>query len=234
MRCLLRLLLPALCLAGAASAQNLQLHYDFGEDRDYVTTTIEMFRPDATGSTFFFVDFNYDAQGADGVSESYFEFVRSFTCPDAPWTGLHLEYNGGQGRFATPEGDNAYAINDAWLVGPEFYWNAEDFSKGVNLQFLYKNIRDKNDDAFQVTLVWYVHFLEKSFTFNGFADFWKEDNDFDFDGDRDAEYTFLSEPQLWYNLNETFSVGTEIEFGHNFAGVEGWKVCPTAAVKVTF
>lgn len=226
-------LLPLiLLLATTLHAQELQLHYDFGEDREHLTTTLEMFKVDDWGSTFFFVDFNYDGGDVSGVSESYFEIARAFYF-DGP-VGIHVEYNGGHGRFDTPEGENAYPINDAWLVGPEATWNAEDFSKGVTLQLLYKNIRDKNDDAFQVTLVWYYHFMEKAFTFRGFADFWKEDNDFDFDGDRDGEYTFLTEPQLWYNVTEQFAVGSEVEFGYNFAGVDGWRVNPTVAVKYTF
>jgi hypothetical protein len=227
-------LLPALLiLLSIARAQEIQLHYDFGEDRDYLTTTIEMFKPDAWGTTFFFVDFNYDGNDVEGVSESYFEFARAFYTDDLP-VGLHLEYNGGQGRFNTPEGENAYPINDAWLVGPEMTWNAEDYSKGVTLQLLYKNIRGKNDDSFQITFVWYSHLMDKAFTFRGFADFWKEDNDFNFDGKQDADYTFLSEPQLWYNVTEKFAIGSEVEFGYNFAGVDGWKVCPTAAVKYVF
>jgi hypothetical protein len=40
-----------------AVAQNIQVHYDFG--REMVTTTVEMFKPDAGGSTFFFVDMDY-------------------------------------------------------------------------------------------------------------------------------------------------------------------------------
>ena len=46
-------------LAGAvcASAQNIQLHYDIG--RECATTTVEMFRPDGGGSTFFFIDMDY-------------------------------------------------------------------------------------------------------------------------------------------------------------------------------
>ena len=38
-------------------AQNLQLFYDAG--RGCATSTVEMFRPDAGGSTFFFIDFDY-------------------------------------------------------------------------------------------------------------------------------------------------------------------------------
>ena len=40
-----------------AQAQNVQLLYDTG--RGCATSTVEMFRPDAGGSTFFFIDFDY-------------------------------------------------------------------------------------------------------------------------------------------------------------------------------
>ena len=46
-----------LALGSAAKAQtNLQVFYDFGKDRQFVTTTFEMFHPDSWGNTFFFVD----------------------------------------------------------------------------------------------------------------------------------------------------------------------------------
>ena len=41
-----------------ATAQNVQLHYDMG--RNSATTTVEMFRADNAGSTFFFVDLDYN------------------------------------------------------------------------------------------------------------------------------------------------------------------------------
>lgn len=227
--------LCGLCtLSPLLSAQNLQLLYDFGEDRDYLTSTLEFFKIDGLGRTFFFVDMNYDANGVKGVSESYFEFARSFDIDKSLPVGLHFEYNGGQGQFATPEGNQAYTINDAYLSGLDFYWTSEDFSKGLTLQLLYKYIRDKNDDAFQITLVWFANLMEGKVTINGFADFWREDNDFDFNGSVDADYVFLTEPQFWYNLNPSIAVGSEIEFGYNFGGVEGWKVCPTVAAKITF
>ena len=49
------------------SGQNVQLHYDMG--RSYLTSTVEMFKPDAGGSTFFFIDLNYDPR----VTGAYFE-----------------------------------------------------------------------------------------------------------------------------------------------------------------
>ena len=42
------------------SAQNLQIHYDLSQDRSYFTSTLEMYRPDERGATFWFVDFDYN------------------------------------------------------------------------------------------------------------------------------------------------------------------------------
>ena len=53
------LILFAAVLALGAYAQNVQTHYDMGKDRGYLTTTVEMFKPDKMGSTFFFVDMDY-------------------------------------------------------------------------------------------------------------------------------------------------------------------------------
>ncbi|MGE4586894.1 MAG: hypothetical protein AB7D05_06085 [Mangrovibacterium sp.] len=40
------LFLFASFLAFGAFSQNIQAHYDMGDDREYLTTTVEMFRPD--------------------------------------------------------------------------------------------------------------------------------------------------------------------------------------------
>jgi hypothetical protein len=230
----LSLLILTACLTLTASAQNIQLHYDFTEDREYFTSTVELFKPDAYGTTFFFIDFNYDANDVEGVSESYFELARAIKISEDVPFDLHLEYNGGQGQFSTPDGNQAYTISDAYLAGIEKTWLAEDFSWGVTAQVMYKYIRAIEQDSFQLTLVWFCTLLDGKVTFNGFADFWGEDVDFDFDGEVDDEYTFLAEPQLWYNLTPHWAVGSEVEFGYNFAGNEGWDVFPTVAVKTTF
>ncbi|HSQ47689.1 MAG TPA: DUF5020 family protein, partial [Lutibacter sp.] len=64
----------------------------------------------------------------------------------------------------------------------------------------------------------------------GFADYWSEKGDFTF-GYTDKK-VFLAEPQLWYNLNKTFSVGGEVEISSNFAGGnDAIKGRPTLALK---
>lgn len=206
-------------------SQNLQVHYDMGEDRGYATTTLEMFKPDEWGSTFFFVDFDYDTEVGESVSMAYMEIARGLKFWDNPFE-IHVEYNGGFGQFAP---GLAYQINDAWLFGGNYTWNSPDFNRIFTLQAMYKAIRGYDDASFQLTGVWTVNFAGGKMTFSGFADLWKEEKVFI----NETNYVFLTEPQLWYNATEHLSLGTEIEVASNFT-VEGFKVCPTAAVKWNF
>lgn len=227
------LLIIFILFSSGLFAQNLQLHYDFGEDRNYFTTTLEMFKPDKLGNTFFFVDMDYGSSDIEGISLAYWEIARVIKFNKIP-IGFHFEYNGGFGQFNADSINLAYRINDAWLAGIDYSINSDDYSKGISFKALFKHIKDKHDATFQLTTVWYVHFLNNKLTFNGFADFWKEDSDFNFDGKADAEYIFISEPQLWYHINTHFSIGTEIEFSNNFGNNEGFMINPTAGIKWTF
>lgn len=212
------------------NAQNIQLHYDMGKDRGYMTSTIEMFKPDKWGSTFFFVDFDYNVGDIKGVSLSYMEIARGIKFWETPFE-IHLEYNGGFGRFAISDDQYAYPINDAWLLGGHYTWNNDDFTRVFTLQGMYKYIRDKHNASFQITGVWAIQMANGKFTFSGFADFWKEDGNF---GETKTEFVFLSEPQLWYNATKNFSLGGEIEIASNFAAHKGFKICPTLGVKWNF
>lgn len=223
-----------LLIAGvSSSAQNLQVHYDMGKDRGFVTSTMEMFKPDILGNTFFFIDLNYGSDGVKGMSLAYWEIARVFKTEAMPF-GIHAEYNGGFGQFKAGDNMNGYRINDAWLAGIDYSFMAKDFSRNLTLKALFKHIRDKHDASFQLTGVWFVNFLEGKMTFSGFADFWKEDSDFNFDGAVDSEFVFLSEPQIWYHLNEHFSIGGELELNNNFGNLEGFHANPTLGCKWTF
>ena len=137
-------------------------------------------------------------------------------------------YNAAKEQYA-PGG--AYQINDAWLFGGNYTWNNADFTRIFTLQAMYKNIRGKNSNSFQITGVWTLKFFNNKVTLDGFADFWREDNTF---ADKDTKFIFLSEPQFWYNVTKNFSVGSEVELSTNFAGHEGFMVNPTIAGKWTF
>jgi hypothetical protein len=223
------LLFSFMAFMASISAQNVQLHYDFGEGRKMLTSTVEMFKPDKYGSTFFFIDMDYGADGTgidNGISLAYWEIARAFKWTETQKFMPRVEYNGGTMKLA-PEEAPWIPIENCWLTGIERTWASADFSKILTLQANYKYIKDKEDAAFQLTAVWTIQMLEGKLTFTGFADFWKEDM---FWG---TSYRFLSEPQLWYNPCKNFSLGGEIELSNNFVGDE-FAVKPTLGVKYTF
>ena len=223
-------------VALASKAQNIQTHYDMGKDRGYITTTVEMFKPDKTGNTFFFIDMDYGSNGIkNSPSLAYFEIARCFHLGKSPFS-WHVEYNGGLFN-SQGYGNN---ISNAWLTGIDYSWNAKDFSKGFSLKGLYKNIANTTDgkpNNFQLTAVWYLDFGKGKWRFDGFADFWREGHMVSSDGWKTAsekKFIFLTEPQLWYNCTKKFAVGSEVEISSNFAGHDGFMVNPTIAVKYTF
>lgn len=227
------ILVTLVTLLTNAYAQNIQTHYDFGEDRKMITTTVEMFKPDNFGSTFFFIDMDYGSDLSDidnGISLAYWEIARAFKWNETQKFLPRAEFNGGTMNV----GDGIWIpIERCWLAGIERTWASADFSKIFTLQANYKYIKDKEDAAFQITGVWAIQLAGGKITFTGFADFWKEGMDWTFDGEADTDFRFLTEPQLWYNATKNLSLGGEIELSNNFVGDE-FAVKPTLAVKYTF
>jgi hypothetical protein len=212
-------------------AQNLQLHYDVGKYRQYLTSTFEYFNNDKNGNTFMFVDMDYNVGDVNGVSSAYWEVSRSLTFWKAPFAA-HFEYNGGFLQWQEYVASGVVQFDDAWLAGVEYNYNDATFSKGLTLMALYKYIRDKHNASFQLTGVWYMNMAKNRVTFSGFADFWREDYIFMQNNiQTKTKYVFMAEPQLWFNFTPHFSAGTELEISNNFAGILGFQVNPTIGVK---
>lgn len=215
-----------------ADAQNVQLFYD--TERECKTTTIEMFKPDSFGSTFFFADFDYSPK----VSGAYWEIARELCWwqeSKLSWLSVHVEYNGGMNSVAG-------SFNNAWLAGLTYSGHTADFSKTWSLTASYKHIPDtyglngnKQEANFQITGVWGISFADGWCSFSGFADFWREARPW-----QDTEYIFMTEPQFWVNLNKAegwekinLSIGGELEISSNFVE-KGFKVMPAIGAKWTF
>jgi len=213
--------------------QNVQLHYDFGSalyDKEYdgrpaLTSTVEMFKPDKWGNTFFFIDMDYKSEG---IVSGYWEIARELSFWEPPFS-VHVEYNGGLTK--------SYPFQNAYLGGLTYTYNSKDFTKGLTFTGMYKYIQ-KNDKPhnFQLTATWYLHFAKNGLcTFSGFADWWREKTAV-------GDFIFLAEPQFWVNFNKikgvddnfNLSLGGEIELTNNFAMREGFYAIPTLAFKWTF
>ena len=251
-----------LALGQAAKAQtNLQVFYDFGKDRNIITSTLEGFHMDKWGNTFFFVDYDYNLKNS-APNGTYFEIARCFNFwQDTPLGGLSLqaEYNGG--RY------NLYGINNAWLAGLDYFLHSSDFKNTLNIKVLYKwidyaKVDDlerhpstqldlttplKSNVPLQFTLVWGMQdlFGVKGLRFSGFADFWWQDHYLYSDNKGEdmapelSHVVFISEPQLWYNVGQFFgcenlNIGGEVELSYDFGSAKGFWVRPCAGVKWVF
>lgn len=234
-------------LSLSAVAQNVQFHYDLGHNiyselsgRPLVTTTVEMFKADKWGSTYMFTDLDYQR---DGVAGAYWEISREFNLtPNKQWAA-HVEYNGG--LSSDEKTWNATRFQHAALLGGAWNWHNDNFSKTFSVQLLYKQFfRSKHMGAkafssVQLTEVWGINFANNLMSFSGFCDLWYNPN-------VDGNFIFLSEPQLWVNLNAikgwegvNLSIGSEVELSNNFVWNDHGKnnkfyAIPTLAAKWTF
>ena len=86
-----------------ATAQNIQLHYDFGRNiytgeeagRQKVTVTLEQFKADQWGSWFYFVDVDFSSHFTESA---YTEISREFNLGKQSPLAAHVEYDGGLSR----------------------------------------------------------------------------------------------------------------------------------------
>jgi len=228
----------------AKAQTNLQVLYDFGSDRQYLTTTLEGFYNDNWGNTFFFIDHDFSHKANGGVKAptgTYLEIARCLNFwQDSKLGGLslQLEYNGGVYKN--------YYINHAILAGFDYFLHSADFNNTFNFKLLYKKIASTIQQVpLQFTFVWGMQdlFGLKGLRFSGFADFWWEDHTlFDTKNGANSKLShtvFISELQLWYNVGQWLGVnnlnlGGEVELSYDFGSSEGFRVRPCLGAKWVF
>ncbi len=227
----------------SAAQTNLQTFYDFG--RGYATTTIEMFKADNWGNTFFFVDHYYttasqrnDDGVAGAINGSYFEIERKLNF----WQNSELA-----DLSACVEYDGSTWGAGVWCFGANYFLHSSDFKNILNVALLY----DKHVGLGSATTPikfsgsWGMTdlFGVKGLNFSGFIDIWGNDqtivNKDDLLNPYQTKFSVLTEPQIWYNVGKYFGcdnllIGSEIELSINFAGVHGFACNPCIGTKWIF
>lgn len=219
-------------------SQNLQMHYDFGEDRRHYTATLEMFRPDSLGSTFWFVDFDFNLPGKPrSMSAAYWEIAREFYIPGLRKHAFfdeltfHLEYNDGFTAYEIAKDTlGAASYNSVFLTG--FAHPVHLGSFVLTTQWLCRIARGTRSADFQFTAVWYQPLFNGKILLTGFADIWSQDKYIHPDK---KEWIFQTEPQLWFLLTPKIALGSEVEISKNFpAGPADWAFSPTLGLRWEF
>ena len=219
---------------------NAQFHYDIR--RDHPTITQEFLSFDKLGYNFFFADLNFDRyRKAGGLSDVYFEFMRFFRVKQ--WRGrdinITIQYN-----------DGTEPVKRVWLAGLNL-GNLILGSFQFSTEFLLKR-EYKFGLTWQYTLVWYAELWQNRLIFNGYLDYWSNDNTHpdwpSFDPEFAAtRYSFQAEPQIGWMLTPRWKLGSELEISRGFLGsVTGklatetsyrhdqWYLLPTVFIQYNF
>ena len=218
---------------GSVSAQNLQLHFDprhslYGDDvssRNYMTATFEMFKPDKWGSTFMFVDLDFNIE--NGIGLAYAEIARDFKIGDFPLMP-HIEYNGGLGI--------GFSIPSAYLAGASYNFQLGNFFMSTYVAYKLNAFAKTSHDV-QWTVTWNTNFCNDKLSLGGFMDVWTENKQTPLLDSTGKKIVFMSEPQFWYNITPQLAVGTEIELTYNFVNSfmeSKFYAIPTLAAKWNF
>lgn len=229
------LILVSIALSMSAFSQNLQLHFDGRKGlhdknfsaKNYFTATYEMFKADKWGSTFMFVDLDFN-QSRGNIGLAYMEIARDQKLGNLP-IKAHIEFNGGLASWGN--------IPNAYLLGASYGTMHDGWILGTYLTYKYNAFAKVSNDV-QWTGTWSKNFLNNKLTTSGFIDIWTENKD-KATGKGGKKLILLTEPQLWYNVDKNLSFGTEIEISNRFYPAQyGVKdqayICPTIAAKWNF
>lgn len=197
-----------------SQSQNVQVLYDFGKDKNHVTTTFEHFNVDKWGTNFYFVDVEFNGV-KNNVSLAYIKAMRTLKFWDSPFS-IHLGYDGG---LLHTEHFSTY-INNAYMIGGDYTYMSKDYSKTLSLKAMYKNIQGIDNATYQLSAIWVLNYFNDKLTVSGFTHYWKEN----------STHIVYSEPQFWYNATKHLSIGGEIKVGYNF-NESGWRVTPSTGIK---
>ncbi len=230
-----------------ASAQNLQLHYNFNHSidpqlnpRNFPTLYFEYFKAMDTTSSFikpgaFFLKVECDLQGDNNnIGKTFMQASQSFRFWQ-PKIFLSVQYSGGLG--VTDPAQYSYYISNCFSIGPTytFQWKGAWFN--VALYYNYNKFIKPSNDA-MLSFYWGKGFWNYKVEFAGDFELYTLNRN---QGNAATQnlsgkmVCFFGEPQVWFKVKGNFSVGSkEIMYYHVITTQNLFEVYPTIAVRVKF
>lgn len=223
----------------AASAQDLQLHYDWRHTvdprtnaRDFPILTFKSFKALGFGSFLLKLEMNLDGT-RHNVSKGYLEVSQSLRFWTAPVYAV-AQYSGGLGLFDDAGG--GYYIANAYSVGAArpFQWNGGWAS--VALAYKHSNLPRASRDP-QVTLYW-GRPLGGRWAFASTGVLWTQNRnrgDGATAGESGKRPSFLFQNEIWWRAAGPISLGSEVRVSRNVYAADGrLLVYPTVGVRYLF
>ena len=231
--------LAATANARVATAQDLQLHYDWRHSvdprnnaRNFPALTFKTFKALEFGSFLLKLEANLDGR-QNNVSKGYLEVSQTLRFWKAPVYILG-EYTGGLGLFDDASG--GYYLANAYIVGAAhpFRWNG-GFAN-VSLGYKRTNFPRASQDP-HASIYW-GRSLGKRWAFASTGVFWTQNRNHGDDftaGLTGKRGSFLIENELWWRAVGLVSVGSNVRVSRNVYATDGrLLVYPTAGVRYLF
>jgi hypothetical protein len=225
-------------------SQSLQLHYDLRHTVDpkrnpknFPTLYFEYFKNQDSGKAFikpgsFLLKTQADFLGQkDNIGKFYIQVSQSFRFWK-PKIFISMQYSGGLG--VTEPKQYSYYIAHTFSVGLDypFKWGNAWLSSVLDYKYI---PYDKPTYDLLYTLYWWKGLWNYKAEFSGDFSLWTENKNH---GDvitsnlSGKRFSFFAEPQFWYNVNKTFSLGTKINMNYHVLTADNiFQVYPTVALR---
>lgn len=226
--------------APLATAQQLQLHYDFRHTIDpvlhrknYPTLSFEYFKnKDTTGSFLLKLqtDFNGDRNNAGQTFLQISQNIRRWK----PKVYLSFNYSGGLGIAPPAFG---YAITNSFALGAAYPFQVKGAWLNASLLYRYTAFPRGSHDV-QFNFYFWKGCWQYKLQFSGSLVAWTENRNQGTDFTRDfrgKKLAFFSDPQIWLKVWKGVSVGTRINLlYHVIVSANTLQVYPTIGLKQQF
>jgi hypothetical protein len=227
-----------------AFSQSLQLHYDFRHSIDpnrnpknFPTLYFEYFKTLDTGKIFikpgsFLIKTQADFTGdQNNIGKYYMQVSQEFRFWK-PKVFIDLQYSGGLG-ITTPRQYSYYILN-TYSAGISYPFKIGEAYLSSILFYKYVPYAKPSND-FLYTMYFYHGLFHYKAEFAGDFSIWTENRNH---GDATTatpsgkRFYFFAEPQVWYNLNKRFSVGSKVNTYYHVNTTDNvFEICPTAALR---
>lgn len=234
------------CLTSATiDAQDLQLHYDLrhtvspgANPTNFPTLYFNYWKMRDSGTHWikpgdFLLKTEADMQGTgDNIGKFFIQIGQSFRA----WTPkifLQFQYSGGGG--ITQPAEYSYYITNTYQTGVEipYQWKGAYLTTVLDYK-LVAYTKPTNDPIF--TQYWYKGLAHYKLEFIGDFSIWTENKNHGDEataGLKGKRFFFFAEPQLWYNLNKTFAIGSKLNcYYHVNVIANVFQAYPTVAVRL--
>ena len=225
-------------------SQQLQLHYDprhwldpAHNAKNFPTLYFQYFKAESADSSFiklgsFLLQVQCDLPGPQANIGKFFIQTSQALSFWEPKVFLEVKFSGGLG-IAEP-GAYGYYITNSYSLGCVVPFQLNDLFLSASLDYSYNAFALPSHDVL-VSIYWWKGLCDYTVDLAGDVQFWTQNENQGTSSTANLHgkrISFYGEPQIWFNVGRSFSVGSKVNVYYNILTLDGTlQVYPTLAVR---